>query len=223
MPTADLTPGAYVHMAVEDNGHGIAPENLHRVFDPFFTTKKVGEGTGLGLSVVHGIVKSHGGAVYAESEPGQGTTMHVFLPSLKHPGFEPAPESNVVPPEGVEKIFLVEDEPVLADILRRILAGLGYQVKLHTDAVEAWRFFESRPDRYDLALLDHNMSTVTGIELASRMNRLQPELPIILFTGMNIELLREDAEKAGVRSLINKPLNRIDLALAIRKVLDELN
>ncbi|MEJ2660927.1 MAG: response regulator [Desulfobacteraceae bacterium] len=149
--------------------------------------------------------------------------MHVFLPSLKHPGFEPAPESNVVPPEGSEKVFLVEDEPVLADILRRILEGLGYQVKLHTSAEEAWRFFEGHPDRYDLALLDHSMSAVTGIELAARMNRLQPELPIILFTGMNIELLRQDAEKAGVRSLINKPLNRIDLALAIRKVLDEPN
>jgi PAS domain S-box-containing protein len=223
MPTTDLATGAYVHMVVADNGRGIAPEYLHRVFDPFFTTKKIGEGTGLGLSVVHGIVKSHGGAVYAESDPGRGTTMHVFLPSLKHPGFEPAPESNVVPPEGSEKVFLVEDEPVLADILRRILEGLGYQVKLHTSAEEAWRFFEGHPDRYDLALLDHSMSAVTGIELAARMNRLQPELPIILFTGMNIELLRQDAEKAGVRSLINKPLNRIDLALAIRKVLDEPN
>jgi PAS domain S-box-containing protein len=222
-PASDLTTGAYVHIVVKDNGRGIAPENLHRVFDPFFTTKRVGEGTGLGLSVVHGIVENHGGAVYAESDPGQGTTMHVFLPSLKHPGFEPAPESNVLPPEGREKVFLVEDEPVLADILRRILAGLGYQVMLNTDAVEAWSFFESHTNRYDLALLDHNMATLTGVELAARMHRLRPELPIILFTGMNLELLRQDAEKAGVRSLLNKPLNRIDLAVAIRKVLDEPN
>jgi two-component system, cell cycle sensor histidine kinase and response regulator CckA len=223
MPPTGLATGAYVHLAVQDNGLGITPEHLHRVFDPFFTTKKVGEGTGLGLSVVHGIVKSHGGAVYAESEPGRGTTMHVFLPSLKHPGFEPVPESTVASPEGSESIFLVEDEPVLADILRRILAGLGYQVQLYTDAVEAWRFFEGHPDHCDLALLDHNMSAITGIELAARMNRLQPQLPIMLFTGMNIELLRQDAEKAGVRRLLNKPLNRIDLALAIRKVLDEAN
>jgi PAS domain S-box-containing protein len=222
-PTSDLTTGAYVHMFVKDNGPGIAPENLHRVFDPFFTTKRVGEGTGLGLSVVHGIVKNHGGAVYAESDPGRGTTMHVFLPSLKHPGFEPAPESNVLPPEGSEKVFLVEDEPVLADILRRILAGLGYQVMLYTDAVEALRFFQGHPNRYDLALLDHNMAALTGVELAVRMHRLQPDLPIVLFTGMNLELLRQDAEKAGVRSLLNKPLNRIDLAVAIRKVLDEPN
>ncbi len=220
MPTTDLTTGAYVHLAVRDNGRGIEQEYLHRVFDPFFTTKKVGEGTGLGLSVVHGIVKNHGGAVYAESEPGRGTTMHVFLASLKHPGFEPAPESTVVPPEGSEKIFLVEDEPVLGDLLRRILASLGYQVKLHTSALEAWRFFEGKANRFDLALLDHNMPTLTGVELAARMNHLQPGLPIILFTGMNIELLRQEAEKAGIKSLINKPLNRIDLALAIRKVLD---
>jgi PAS domain S-box-containing protein len=223
MPPTDLTPGAYVHLVVRDNGQGIAPEDLHRVFDPFFTTKKVGEGTGLGLSVVHGIVKNHGGAVYAESEPGRGTAMHVFLPSLKHPGFEPAPESNVRPPEGSEKVFLVEDEPVLADILRRILSGLGYQVRLYTDPQEALRFFQGNPDRFDLALLDHNMPGITGIELAARMYRLQPELPMVLFTGMNIELLRQEAEKAGIRSLLNKPLNRIELALAVRKVLDEPN
>jgi two-component system cell cycle sensor histidine kinase/response regulator CckA len=223
MPPTDLTPGAYVHLVVRDNGQGIAPEYLDRVFDPFFTTRKVGEGTGLGLSVVHGIVKNHGGAVYAESEPGRGTAMHVFLPSLKHPGFEPAPEANVLPPEGSEKIFLVEDEPVLADILRRILTGLGYQVRLYTDAQEALGFFQGNPDRFDLALLDQNMPGITGIELAARMNRLQPQLPIILCTGMNIELLRREAEKAGIRNLLNKPLNRIDLALAIRKVLDEPN
>jgi PAS domain S-box-containing protein len=221
MPVSDLAPGAYVNLSVRDNGPGIEREHLHRVFDPFFTTKKVGEGTGLGLSVVHGIVKSHGGAVYAESEPGQGTTIQVFLPSLEHPGFEPVPDSTLVPPEGSEEIFLVEDEPVLADILRRILDSLGYQVKLFTDAVEAWRFFEGNAQRFDLVLLDHSMAAITGVELAARINRLQPELPIILFVGMSIELLRQDAEKAGVRALINKPLNRIDLALAIRKVLDE--
>lgn len=220
-PTDDLTPGAYVNLTVLDNGPGIEPEILHRVFDPFFTTKKVGEGTGLGLSVVHGIVKSHGGAVYAQSEAGQGTAMHVLLPSLEHPEFEPAPESAVIPPEGSENVFLVEDEPVLADILRRIIAGLGYQVKAFTDAIEAWRFFMVHADRFDLAILDHNMPAITGIELAARIHQLQAKLPIILLTGMGIEQLRREAEKASVRTLMNKPLNRIDLAVAIRKVLDE--
>ncbi len=220
-PVDDLTPGAYVNLAVLDNGPGIEPEILHRVFDPFFTTKKVGEGTGLGLSVVHGIVKSHGGAVYAQSETGQGTVMHVMLPSLEHPEFEPAPESAVIAPEGSENIFLVEDEPVLADILRRIMAGLGYQVTVFTDAVDAWRYFMVNADRFDLAILDHNMPAITGIELAARIHQLQAQLPIILLTGMGIEQLRREAEKAGVRTLMNKPLNRIDLAVAIRKVLDE--
>jgi len=220
-PTTDLVPGAYVNLTVRDNGLGIEQENIHRVFDPFFTTKKVGEGTGLGLSVVHGIIKSHGGTVYAESKPGQGTTMEVLLPSLEHPGFEPAPESTVIPPEGSEEILLVEDEPVLADILRRILSGLGYRVKQFTNPVEAWNYFKSNSDRFDLILLDHNMQTITGIELAARINQLHPELPIILFTGTSIELLRRDAKKAGIRTLINKPLNRIELSLAIRKVLDE--
>lgn len=219
-PTGDLDPGAYINLTVQDNGPGIKQEYLPRVFDPFFTTKKVGEGTGLGLSVVHGIVTSHGGSVYAESEPGQGTTMRVLLPSLEHPGFEPATESIVVPPEGNEEIFLVEDEPILADILRRILASLGYHVKVFTKASEAWHFFEANANRFDLVLLDHNMPTITGIELASRISRLKPELPIILFTGVSIELLHRDAEKSGVRTIINKPLNRIELAIAIRKVLD---
>lgn len=220
-PGIDLPPGAYVNLCVRDNGSGIEQEHLHRVFDPFFTTKKVGEGTGLGLSVVHGIVKSHGGAVYAESEPGRGTTMQVFLPSLEHPEFEPAPESAVIPPEGSENVLLVEDEPVLADILCRILTGLGYQVKLFTNAVKAWRLFESGGDHFDLAILDHNMSTITGIELAARINRLHPAMPVIIITGGCIDQLRQDAEKAGVRTIINKPLNRIDLAIAVRKVLDE--
>jgi CheY-like chemotaxis protein len=219
--TTDLAPGLYVKLTVQDNGPGIEQEHLHRVFDPFFTTKKVGEGSGLGLSVVHGIVKSHGGAVSAESKPGQGTTMEVLLPSLDHPGFEPAPDSTEVAPEGTEEIFLVEDEPVLSDILSRILSGLGYQVRQFTNAAEAWDYFKGNSDSFDLVLLDHNMPVISGIELAARINRLQPDLPIILFTGMNIDLLRQDAERAGVQNLINKPLNRIELALTIRKVLDE--
>lgn len=219
--TTDLAPGLYVNLTVQDNGPGIEQEHIHRVFDPFFTTKKVGEGSGLGLAVVHGIVKSHGGTVCAESKPGQGTIMEVLLPSLDHPGFESAPESTKVAPEGTEEIFLVEDEPVLSDILSRILSGLGYHVGQFTNAAEAWDYFKGNSDRFDVVLLDHNMPVISGIELAARINRLQPDLPIILFTGMNIDLLRQDAEKAGVQTLINKPLNRIELALTIRKVLDE--
>jgi nitrogen-specific signal transduction histidine kinase/ActR/RegA family two-component response regulator len=219
-PAANLDPGLYVKLTVRDDGPGIPPDCIHRVFDPFFTTKNVGEGTGLGLSVVHGIVKNHGGAVYVESEPGRGTTMQVLFPSLEHPGFEPAPESTMIPPEGREEILLVEDEPVLADILDRILTGLGYKVKTFSGGDEAWRFFEGNPDRFDLVLLDHNMPVVTGIELSARINRLRPGLPVILYTGMGIEKLREEAEKAGVRTIMNKPLNRIELAVAVREVLD---
>ena len=220
-PASELPPGTYVNITVRDDGPGIAPEHLHRVFDPFFTTKSVGEGTGLGLSVVHGIVQNHGGAVFAQSERGRGTTVQVLLPSLEHPAFEPAPESTVVPPEGVESILLVEDEPVLTDILDRILGGLGYKVKAFTSGAEALRCFEGSPDLFDLALLDHNMPQITGTEVATRLHRLRPCLPIILVTGMSIEPLRDNAAGAGVQTIINKPLNRIELAVAIRKVLDE--
>jgi len=220
-PAPDLRPGFYVNLAVRDNGAGIARENLHRVFDPFFTTKKVGEGTGLGLSVVHGIVKNHGGLVYAESKPDSGTVMQVLFPSLEHPGFEPVPESTVAAPEGTEAIMLVEDQCILADILRRILAGLGYQVKAYTGPEQAWLHFENNTERYHLVLLDHNMPGLTGIDLAARIHNVRPGLPVILFTGIGIDQLRSEAQKAGVRTIINKPLNRIELALAIRKVLDE--
>lgn len=219
-PVSSLPTGTYVNLIVRDNGPGIPQEHIDRVFDPFFTTKNIGEGTGLGLSVVHGIVKNHGGAVYAESIPGEGTAMQVLFPSLEHPGFNPEPDSNMVPPEGREDIFLVEDEPVLADILDRILTGLGYKVKPFSGGVDAWRYFEGNPDRFDLALLDYNMPTVTGIELSARINRLRPDLPIILYTGMGIEPLWKEARKAGIRTILNKPLNRIELAVAIREVLD---
>ena len=220
-PIPDLRPGSYVNLTVRDNGAGIARENLHRVFDPFFTTKKVGEGTGLGLSVVHGIVKSHGGVVYAESKPDSGTVLQVLFPSLEHPGFEPVPESTVAPPEGNETVLLVEDQSILADILKRILDGLGYQVKVFTEPDRAWAHFENNTERYHLVLLDHNMPKISGIDLAARIHEVQPGLPIILFTGIGIDQLRTEAQRAGVRTIINKPLNRIELALAIRKVLDE--
>ena len=195
--TQDLRPGSYINLEVRDNGGGIPEEHIHRIFDPFFTTKSVGEGTGLGLSVVHGIVNTHGGTVRVSSEPGRGTAIQVFLPSIDHPGFEPEPESTMPPPEGDENILLVEDEPVLADILDRILSGLGYQVKRFSESGKALQYFEADPDRFDLALLDHNMPEITGLELIERFKERRGDLSVILYTGMNIEPLRREAEKAG--------------------------
>ncbi len=216
----DSAPGHYIALSVRDTGRGISPENLHRIFDPFFTTKKVGSGTGLGLSVVHGIVKTHGGQVNVQSAPGRGATIQVLLPSLAHPEIDAAAESTTEPPEGHEKILLVEDEPVLADIIQRILTGLGYHVTLFTHGPRAMEFFKSHPDDFDMALLDHNMPEINGVQVAAQLRRWRPTLRMILYTGLHREGLRRQAAQAGVAEIINKPVNRMELAIAIREVLD---
>jgi PAS domain S-box-containing protein len=216
----ESSPGAYIALCVKDTGHGIAPENLHRIFDPFFTTKEVGSGTGLGLSVVHGIVKTHGGQVNVQSTEGQGTTIQVLLPSLDHPEIDTAVELTAAPPEGHEKILLVEDEPVLADIIQRILTGLGYKVKLFTRSPHAIDYFNNHSKSFDLALLDHNMPEINGIQVGMQLNQKCPTLRMILYTGFHREGLREQASQANITKIISKPLNRLELAIAIRKVLD---
>ena len=218
---SDIRSGLYLNLTVKDNGRGIPEEHLDRIFDPFFTTKKVGQGTGLGLSVVHGIVKNHGGTINVRSDPGQGTSIQVILPSLDHPGIDPASEASVDPPEGDEAVLLVEDEPILANIIKRILGGLGYKVKAFADGRNAVEFFRDNKEGFDLILLDQNMPDISGVEAAASMLRARPDIPAVIYTGLNMESLQEDAKKAGVKTIINKPLNRIELAVAIRKALDD--
>jgi two-component system cell cycle sensor histidine kinase/response regulator CckA len=218
---SDIKPGPYLNLSVRDSGCGIAPEIIHRIFDPFFTTKKVGEGTGLGLSMVHGIVKKHAGAVLVKSEPGTGTCFEILLPRLDHAGFTVTMDQGSEPPGGTERVVLVEDEPVLAEILQRILSGLGYQVKTFMDSQKALDYFEQAAAVGDLALVDHNMPGVTGIELIRGLRTRYPGLPVILYTGINEALLEQEAARVNVRQLLIKPLNRLQLAFAIRKVLDE--
>ena len=216
----ESSPGKHIALCVKDTGHGIAPENLHRIFDPFFTTKKVGSGTGLGLSVVHGIVKTHGGQVNVQSAEGRGTTIQVLLPSLDHPEIDTATELTATPPEGHEKILLVEDEPVLADIIQRILTGLGYKVKLFTHSPHAIEYFNNHTKDFDLALLDHNMPEINGIQVGMQLHKKCPSLHMVLYTGFRRKGLRRQALQANITKIVSKPLNRLELAIAIRKVLD---
>ena len=217
----DLNPGTYLNLNVMDSGHGMAPEVMDRIFDPFFTTKKVGEGTGLGLSVVHGIVKKHAGAIIVKSKPQQGTCFEILLPRLDHAGIDVTSDIAEEPPGGTERILLVEDEAVLSNILQRILSGLGYRIRTFSDSRKALEYFENHSGGEDLALLDHNMPGITGIELTRRIRARHPRLPVILYTGMSEKHLEEDAAHAGVQQLLVKPLNRLQLAIAIRTVLDD--
>ena len=217
----ELKAGPYALLTVSDTGCGIPQEQLHRIFDPFFTTKGVGQGTGLGLSVVHGIVQGHEGGVYVSSAVGSGTTFQVLLPSLSHPDIVALTETALPLPEGSEAILVVDDEPVLGDIIKRILSGLGYRVRLFLDSPQALAFFQRDPDGFDLALLDYNIPDLNGLDLGQRLQAVRPDLPVILYTGMKLENLGRAAEREGTWKFLNKPLSRTDLSLAVRRVLDE--
>jgi PAS domain S-box-containing protein len=215
----DLHPGPYVKLTVSDTGHGIDPGILDRIFDPYFTTKRPGEGTGLGLAVVHGIVESHGGAVTVESGPGKGSAFHVFLPAIEiEPGVV---EEPVLPlPKGNETILLVDDEADLVNIGRQMLERLGYKVVTAANGTEALEAFCMNRDRFDLVITDQTMPHMKGSELAGEILRIKPHIPIILCTGFDRAITPEKAADMGIRALLMKPLGLYETASVIRRVLD---
>jgi CheY-like chemotaxis protein len=216
----DLNVGLYVKLTVSDTGTGIPPEVIHRIFDPFFTTKKRGEGTGLGLSVVYGIIKGCGGTVSVQSEPGVGSVFAVFLPATAHDTEWEEPRPEPVPP-GTEKLLFVDDEKPLAEAGRLMLEGLGYQVTAATDSTKALELFRERPDPFDLVVTDMTMPGLTGADLSTEILKIRPDIPIILVTGFS-ELINEESARAlGIRAFAMKPLRRTNLAQLIRKVLDD--
>lgn len=218
--TPALTAGPYVRLLVSDTGHGIDPAVIDRIFDPFFTTKKPGEGTGLGLSVVYGIVKSYKGAINVYSEPGIGTTFKVYLPRIET---STAIETKSIEPipGGKEHILFVDDEEMLAEIGRDMVQYLGYTVAARTSSIEALEAFRAQPARYDMVITDMTMPNMTGVELAREIHRVQPDIPIIICTGFS-ELINEaEARRLGIQKLLMKPLFLKDLALAMRDILDK--
>jgi PAS domain S-box-containing protein len=218
---SELPAGAYVKLSVADSGPGIPRELAHRIFDPFFTTKKLGEGTGLGLSVVHGIVKKNGGGVFLQSPAGRGAVFDVFWPRIEHPDIEIGDKQLADLPKGNERILLVDDEKQLVEILRRMLSELGYRVRSETDSRQALQRIHDRPEQYDLVIADHTMPHLTGLRLAEELRAVRPDLPIVLCTGMKGPNLEDEAPKAGVSKVISKPISRERLARVIREVLDD--
>lgn len=214
----ELSPGKYLDLAVEDTGHGMSQDILERIFDPYFTTKKAGEGTGLGLSVAHGIVKNHGGAIRVFSEPGQGTVVHVYLPVLEsvEPVEPPAPSSTL--PGGNERILLVDDEEALAKALKKRLERLGYQVTAVTGSPEALEIFGGQPEAFDLIITDYTMPKMTGTELAREILKIRSSIPIILSTGFSERLDEEETAAAGISALIMKPVSLKGIAELISTV-----
>jgi len=214
-----MKPGEYVVLALRDTGSGIKPEFLERIFDPFFTTKVKGEGTGLGLSVVHGIVRSHGGCIRVESEPEKGSLFSIYLPKVRKPvsltaGEEPAAEG------GKECILFVDDEDILVELNNTRLTQLGYEVVATTSSIEALTLFKKEPERYHLVITDYTMPDMTGVDLARKLLKLRSDIPIILCTGFNEKVSPNKARKVGIREFLLKPQGKSELDLAIRRVLD---
>ena len=214
-----LKPGPFLRLTVTDTGYGIKPHVLERIFEPFFTTKQPGEGTGLGLSVVHGIVKSHGGGIYAYSEPGKGSTFHVYLPAIKRESEE---KSETARPftGGTERILFVDDEPMLADLGEQLLKSLGYEVATRTSSRDALELFRKQPDQFDLIITDMTMPHMTGDTLAREMIKIRTDIPVILCSGYSKQVSEENAKGIGIRAFVMKPILRRTIAETVRKVLD---
>ena len=216
----DLNPGIYEMISVSDTGNGMDSATIERIFDPYFTTKKAGKGTGMGLAVAHGIVKSHGGAINVHSDLGKGTTFQVLLPSIDGMAKQEDEEDKPLP-TGDERILFVDDEAALVDLGKQMLEHLGYKVEGKTSAIEALDTFRANPDSFDLIMTDKTMPNLTGFDLGKECKKIRPEIPIILFTGFSESSILLRAGRMGISEIIMKPLLMRDLAEVIRKVLDE--
>ncbi|MGA2936367.1 MAG: PAS domain S-box protein [Syntrophobacteraceae bacterium] len=215
----DIQPGSYVKLTVSDTGCGMDAALIDRIFDPYFTTKGPGEGTGMGLSVVQGIVRGCGGALTVSSEPDVGTTFHIYFPTLQ--GNIPSEiEAVEGPATGAERILFVDDEKALAELGKEMLETLGYNVTAKTSGLDALEAFRAQPGAFDLVITDMTMPGFTGRELAEKILQIRADIPIILSTGFSALINEEQAKEAGIREFINKPYVITALAKTIREVLD---
>ncbi|MEZ4526300.1 MAG: response regulator [Desulfobacterales bacterium] len=213
-------PGPYVRMMISDTGCGMDKSVMDHIFDPYFTTKPPGKGTGMGLAVVHGIVKSCGGEITVYSKPGTGSAFYVYLPRTCTEGEEILPDSAGAVPGGRERILLVDDEDQIVTMEKRILESLGYQVTAETGSLEALEIFRRNPEDFDLVITDQAMPKMAGSQLAENLMRIQPGIPIILCTGFSETFTEKDAGKLGIREFVLKPIVKKELAQTIRRVLD---
>ncbi|MDJ0781670.1 MAG: PAS domain S-box protein [Desulfosarcinaceae bacterium] len=215
----DLPPGQYALLEVADTGTGMTTAVVERIYDPFFTTKDKSEGTGLGLSVVHGIIKTHQGAITVESKPGEGTTFRIYLPTIQQKARKEAASAPVCP-TGTEHILVVDDEPQVLKMCASALERLGYQVTARGNPSDALRLFCLQPQAFDLLLTDMTMPGFTGDKLAGEVHRYRGDLPVILFTGFSESLSEEIRRQAGIHTVLSKPILRHQLAVAVRQTLD---
>jgi len=220
-----LPAGRYLRLTVADTGHGMDRKTAERIFDPFFTTKEPGRGTGLGLSVVHGIVRNHDGGICFSSEPGKGTNFQIYLPRVDGSVSIAEEEAPRPAPGGTERILFLDDEEDLVYAGQRMLENLGYEVIAGTNSLDALKVFRAQPERFDLVITDQTMPHLTGDRLAREILRIRPDIPLILCTGLGPTSVGgvtvEMASTLGIRDVLIKPIERHELARAIRRVLDQ--
>ncbi|MBU2538550.1 MAG: response regulator [Proteobacteria bacterium] len=213
-----ISPGEYVELTVSDTGIGIGQDIIDKIFDPYFTTKGVGKGTGMGLSISYGIVKSYGGTITVESTVGQGTTFHVYFPVIQEEEQEPEKSQDI--PGGKERILFVDDEELLVALGRDMLEHLGYTVTGRDSSIEALETFMNDPNQFDLVITDQTMPGLTGTDLARKILQVRPDLPIILCTGYSSQVSEEAAKAIGIKEFAFKPLSISSIAQLVRRVLD---
>jgi PAS domain S-box-containing protein len=213
-----LFPGPHLRITVKDSGHGMDRDTMEKIFDPFFTTKKLEEGTGMGLAVVHGIIKAHGGAITVQSQEGRGSEFQIYLPRVEAAELPGGPEAPAVE-NGQERLLFVDDEEWLVDMWKEILESLGYRMTVTTKPLAALQMFKENPQNFDLVITDQTMPQMTGLELAQEMVTLRPGLPVILVTGFSQVVTPEKAKAVGVREYIMKPLSISELTRAISRSL----
>ncbi|UCH95808.1 MAG: response regulator [Candidatus Aminicenantes bacterium] len=220
----DLKPGHFVRLTMRDTGKGMEPAVMKRIFEPYFTSKSVGEGSGLGLAVVHGIVKNHGGAITVQSSPGKGSTFQVYLPKTRKKIItDKIIAISGLIPKGHERILFVDDEEAVVDLVKNMLEYLGYQVVTKTSGFEALERFKSEPDQFEMIITDMIMPKMTGAELAKEILKIKPGIPIIICTGYSEKNCVEAVTSINIKGIIKKPLVMRQLAHTIRNALEDKN
>jgi len=220
-PDGSVEPGRYALLTVSDTGMGIDPGVMNKIFEPYFTTKEQGKGTGLGLAVVYGIVKDHGGAVAVDSQIRKGTTFKVYLPLIDKAVALISDEASQMQPTGSERLLLVDDEQSVVAIEKQMLERLGYHVTERTSSLEAFKAFKANPFAFDLVVSDMTMPNMTGDRLAGELISIRPNIPVIICTGFSERINKDKATALGIKGFLMKPVIKSEMARMVRKALDE--
>ena len=216
----ELNPGPYVKLSISDTGHGMDSEILDRIFDPYFTTKEQDKGTGMGLAVVHGIIKGHGGVIQVQSKPGKGARFDIFFPVMEKQMESETAELKALP-TGNEHILFIDDEETLIDLGQSMLKKLGYRVETQTRPDKAIKIFAAAPHKFDLVISDMTMPGMTGDSLASELMKIRPDIPIIICTGYSEKIDEQRAKGLGIKGLMMKPFTIRSLSKTVRDALDQ--